>query len=269
MDSHVREFYTTYTESPLNGHFHNVIAVHETPILSWEDVSSLAPNLCKGWYELAHLPSADRIEFIRDYWLAKLPYHPHLLQGIQRFFARLDDIGLFLVQKGYEDPYMVHLVYSVGDDGGFFHGNLPATDQEIQLMQAAFPKWIFPPDYITFLQIHNGFSKVTDTGLCSSAQMAGNYSRFQAMLDEMQTVVTTRGVPINGRALIPFYESFGRPLFQCFYGDWYPDQEMGNVYFSAVTGTVSDFTCSDSSEEVLAFPTFIEWLMFYLESIDS
>jgi hypothetical protein len=79
--------------------------------------------------------------------------------------------------------------------------------------------------------------------------------------------MTSKGAPVNPKSVIPFYESFGIPFYQCFWGEWYPQQEMGNVYFSHTTKTISDVGGTDSSAESMAFQTFVEWLMFYLERV--
>lgn len=101
--------------------------------------------------------------------------------------------------------------------------------------------------------------------------MLENYTQFQTMLESLESRVTTeRGLTVNPKSLIPFYESFGMPFFQCFWGDWYPQNVMGmgNVYFSMTSKTISDpLNYEDSSSLNMAFTTFIDWLMFYLERI--
>jgi hypothetical protein len=79
-----------------------------------------------------------------------------------------------------------------------------------------------------------------------------------------ERILKSGAVSVDPSALYPFYEVYGLASFQCFYADWYPTSEMGNVYFSAI-----DFTLSDLSEErnwadQLAFPTFLDWLIDYL-----
>jgi hypothetical protein len=70
------------------------------------------------------------------------------------------------------------------------------------------------------------------------------------------------------KSLIPFYESFGQPFFQCFWGDWYPDQEMGNVYYSNATKKILVSNKKDDCLETMAFETFTDWLVFYLEKLN-
>ena len=92
------------------------------------------------------------------------------------------------------------------------------------------------------------------------------YTRFQKLLDNSEPLISPEGEVIDLKKLIPFYESFGMPVFQCFYSDWYPEQEMGNVYYSGLTQTISDLKLPLS--ESLAFPTFLDWLLFYLEKVE-
>lgn len=270
MDRHIKEYYGQFSDSGPHGNFHEVIALHEDPKRKWESVRAIVPDFCRGWYELAHLSPKDRVEFTRDYWMSKLPYRVGLAESINRFFASLDDIGIFVVQKKIEAPYSTHLVYSLKDNGGFFRGALPLSDKNISYLQKAFSKYIIPQDYVAFLQIHDGFSKTTDcTGIISSVDMSEAYAKLQ-MLMQMQRdpIVTSIGTTVDPATLIPFYESFGMPFFQCFWGEWYPEQEMGNVYYSGESNTISDIYGSGISSESMAFVSFLDWLMFYLERIE-
>jgi SMI1 / KNR4 family (SUKH-1) len=269
MDLHAVDYYSAYSEQGSRGHFHHVIALHHDPFLDWGEASKVAPVLCRGWYELSQLPIQDRIEFTRDFWLAKLPYHPDLNAFLVKFFASLDDIGVFLTQRRFEEPYEAHLVYSLADNSGFFHGESPAEEVAIIRLQKDFANYTLPADYLAFLQIHNGFAKLTDTGVTPSAKMKETYDVFQKVLEEgIEPISTIDGTSVNPASLIPFYESFGMPFFQCFWGDWYPDQEMGNVYYSPLTRTISTCKKKDESAEMMAFESFMDWLMFYLEKID-
>jgi hypothetical protein len=269
MDLHAIEYYSAYSEPGSHGHFHRVIPLHDEPLLDWSEANKLAPTLCRGWYELAQLPVQDRIEFTREFWRTKLPYHPHLDEFLLNFFASLDDVGVFLTQQKYEDPFEAHVVYSLADNSGFFHGESPAGEAEIINLQKVFPDYILPADYLAFLQIHDGFAKLTDTGMTPTVKMKESYETFQTMLEEgAEPITTTSGDSVNPTSLIPFYESFGMPFFQCFWGDWYPDQEMGNVYYSGLNRTISTCKKKEECAETMAFETFTDWLMFYLEKID-
>ncbi len=88
------------------------------------------------------------------------------------------------------------------------------------------------------------------------------------MLEEQDSLTTTKGVAVNPHSLIPFYKSFGMPFFQCFWGEWHPESEMGNIYYSDLTRKICACTKKDECVETMAFETFTDWLMFYLEKID-
>lgn len=269
MDRHVKEFYHQFHgEVDGENFFHKVIALHESPHISWNEISKEAPTLCRGWYELAQLNPKDRIEFKRDFWLARLPYHAKLNDFLMRFFASLDDIGIFILQKRFDSPMKPELVYSLSGNNGFFRGCVPATDQDIIELQGLFPEVIFPEDYINFLQIHNGFCKTTDsTGIIKTNEMKSANQIFQNLLIKENALLTNNGVIVDPNKLIPFYESFGMPFFQCFWSEWYPEQEMGNVYYSDQTKTISDVDVAKLGVESMSFPTFTDWLMFYMEEI--
>lgn len=268
MDHHIKEFYRRFSDDAPRGSFYKVIALHEAPDMSWEAIHKLIPSIPKGWYELAHLPITDRIDFTRDYWQTKMPFHLHCTEFLNKFFTLVEDIGIFIVQKKIDEPIHAEMVYSLKEGKGFFRGNIPATDLDLADMQRHFLDNMFPTDYGAFLQIHNGFCKSTDTGLTSSYDMPRKYAEFQEMVDG-DSVSTNHGKDVtNPKTLIPFYESFGMPFYQCFWSDWYPENEMGNVYFSGLTKTISDVKCKDPESESMAFSTFTRWLMFYLETVE-
>lgn len=268
MDQHALEYYSSYSDSHAHGNFHHVVALHDEAFLSWEEVVKLKTTICRGWYELAHLSSVDRIEFIREFWLSKLPIPPELQDKFIQFFETLDDIGIFLTQKTYDSPYEAVLVYSLANNSGFFSGHCAATEDEINALQKLFPNYTLPLDYVAFLQIHNGFAKLTDTGILATSQVQQSYFALQKILDSQDPLMDAKGVLINPRALIPFYESFGMPFFQCFFAEWYLEQTMGNVYYSGITHTISPTNQTNDCIETLAFESFIRWLVFYIEKID-
>jgi hypothetical protein len=267
MDQYARDYYSAYSDKNPRGIFHDVIILEERPELEWSHVSKLAPKLIKGWFELAHLPVQDRLEFIREFWLAKLPYCSHINEAIEKFFAGLGDIAVILTQKKYDDPYEPQLVYTASDSSRFFQGKSPATESEIIELQKMFPAYVMPVDYLAFLQIHNGFAKLTDTGVTQSSDMKASYDEFQQMLEKEYPLMTNTGEPVDPKSLIPFYKSFGMSFYQCFWGEWYPDQEMGNVYYSSSSKTISKSTKNDFIE-TMAFESFTDWLLFYLEKIE-
>ena len=269
MDHHLIDYYSEFSDDATRGNFYSVIPLHQMPELTWHEVHEKVPEMLRGWFELAHLSSKDRIEFTRDFWLSKLQYREGLNESVNRFFASLDDIGIFLTQKKFEDPYEAHLVYSAKGDGGFYRGAIPAKEKKLNDLQKAFFGHIFPHDYLAFLQIHNGFCKATDcTGISSAENVPGSYQDLQKLMAMHDPILTSRDTVVDPKTLIPFYESFGMPFYQCFWTEWYPDQEMGNVYYSGVAQTISDVYSGMSSSERMAFPTFTDWLMFYLERVD-
>lgn len=268
MDLHALEYFKPYSQETGSGRFHRVIALHEEPVLNWLEASSLAPSLCRGWYELASLEPKDRIEFIRDYWLSRLPYHPRLEEEIEKFFSRIDDIGIFLTQKEAGAPFQAHLVYSLSSNRGFFQGLSGLTEDEVSAVQKEFPDLLLPPDYLAFLSLHNGFGKLDDSGVFGFPKIKVFYQQFQLLFHGKDLTVSSLKTGINPKQLIPFYQSFDLPFFQCFWADWYPEQEMGNVYFSGSSGTISSPVEGKDSSETMAFETFTDWLLFYIETID-
>lgn len=268
MDFHIRQFYCQFSEETPTGTFHRVIPLHEAPDIDWDSLRQTIPKLCRGWHELAHLSAEDRIEFTHDYWLSKLPYRAELTAFLDKFFSTLDDIGIFITQRKVDDPFEATLVYSLKDNSGFYRGAPPVDEKELIQLEKDFPDIIFPKDYLSFLQIHNGFCKTTDsTGISSAERMKPNYEALQEYLQQVDGIISTKGREVNPKKLIPFYESFGMPFFQCFWGEWYPEQEMGNVYYSGLTNTISNVEDNDFGPKNMAFVSFSDWLIFYLEKI--
>ncbi len=268
MDTHLKDFFSQSSDETPRGSFHSVISLHETPEINWSELRRKVPSLPKGWFELSRLPSRDRIEFTRDYWLSKISYREKFAEFLMRFFENLDDIGIYITQKKFADPFEVNLVYSLKDDSGFYRGGPPASEEAIVRLRKEFPDVQLPADFLAFLRIHDGFWKTTDsTGIIPSSQMRGLYEQFQEMVTQIEILKTSEGDEVDPTTLIPFYESFGMPYFQCFWSDWYPEEEMGNVYFSDLTKTISFSRERGFNLENMSFPTFFDWLKFYLERI--
>lgn len=270
MDRHIPEFYHPSFDDAPSGKFHEVILLDRASKLSWGQILEKVPNFPRGWFELAHLECEDRIDFTCCYWLTKLSYNVKLNESLERFFGSLDDIAVFLIQQRADEPFRAEMVYSLADNGGFYRGGQPASDGEIEALKKTFADFLLPQDYIAFLQIHNGWWKTTDsTGLMSTSQMYENYIQFQNLLAETPELATCAGASVDPKKLIPFYKSFGMPYFQCFWGEWYPENEIGNVYYSSATKCIStpQNAGSDMASETMSFPTFAEWLAFYLERV--
>lgn len=276
MNDHVHGYYHEFTDDfTPSGHFHRVIPLHEAPDIEWEEISKRVPNLPKGWFELSRIPSGDRIEFIRDFWLAKLPYTPHIHEFVTKFFGSLAYVGIYATQQAFDDPFEAQLVYGLEKNRGFYHGSPPLTEGEVAQLEKQFEDTLhtvtphmLPADYTAFLQVHDGFCKYTDTGVIKSSQLCSCYNQFQQFLLEQEPLMTLKGEEIDPKGLIPFYESFGLHCYQCFWADWYPEQEMGNVYYSGIEKTFSNVEIKETWADNMAYPTFLDWLIFYLESVE-
>jgi hypothetical protein len=270
MDHHFKQYFHEFSEERPSGNFHKVIALHEKQDHKWEEIKTIAPVISKGWWELSKLNKIERIDLLQQYWEKKMELFPKFCKFIAGFFSDLDDIGIYLTQKTFDDSFDVQMVYSLKDNVGFFRGHPPATDESIARLKNEFSGVIFPEDYLAFQQIHNGFYKTTDsTGLTKTNMMKPSYETFQKFFTENEVIHTGKGIVVNPRKLIPFYTSFGMPFYQCFWEEWYPEQEMGNVYCSINTKTVSNICDAEAAEENLSFPSFSDWLTFYLERVDK
>jgi len=231
---------------------------------SWDEACQKSNKLPKGWFELCRLSADDRIEFVRDFWLNLLPYHPSFHLFLTEFFDKLDDIGVVLTQTSKEAPSIVEMIYSLKNNSTFFRGLPPCSESELNELKnsIAIP---LPSDYLAFLRIHNGFGMLSGLGLMRSDQViaAQKYLQDQFMWGERSLKMCNQ--VIDPGSLIPFYESYGLKSYQCFFNEWYPGSEMGNVYLSGIDYTISDYRDRKEWADRLAFPTFLDWLAFYLE----
>lgn len=244
--------------------FEEALILSEQPEKTWDDLIVLMPELPRGWYELSRLPVEDRIEFSRDFWLKALPYRPSIHNAIVEFFAGLDDVGLVLSLNGKWTP---QLVYSFRDNSCFFRGFVPALDKDLTALgrEMHFP---FPKDWNAFMKIHNGFGKLLEPGILPIENIESAKNSVDEMIINADTPIQLGSSLVNPNALMPFYETFGLNSFQCFFLDWYPEGEMGNVYFSGIDYTVSDITRRKEWSECGAFVNFSEWLVSFLEGMD-
>lgn len=267
MNSHVKQFYQkTPDTKDVRSPFLEVISLGlDGP--SFEDALKFVPSLPKGWYELCYLSPSDRIEFTRDFWLSVLPFVPNFKDFLIQFFSKLDDIGVFLTKDSTDRPFKAEMVYSLKSNSSFFRGMVPGTEDEIHEIQQEFENRL-PKDYLAFFKIHNGFTKLSDIGIIPIQNLRPGVFDFHRMIADENRTISCNGKPIDPTHLIPFYHCFGRQSFQCFYSDWYPGGEMGNVYFSGVDNTISEITNKNAWADHLAFPTFLDWMTFYLEEIE-
>lgn len=220
--------------------------------LTWEEGEKKYPRLPKGWFELSRLEQNVRQEFLRDYWVNALIYSPQLYAFVDRFFARVEGTEIVAAKGG------IFLVYGLKE--GLFMGGPPLMDQEIEAF-ASQVETPLPQDFRQFYRIHDGFFKGGDTGIFSSGVLVEEFKRFTSMNESLKLGNQT----ITTASLLPFYRSFGLDVYQCFYEDWYPDGGMGNVHCRLAEGEVFDYR----GEGSLAFPSFTEWLMFYMEEVEA
>jgi hypothetical protein len=268
MNPHVHRFYRKFADeqAPIRL-YHEVINLSEAPRFSWEDISKKVPSLPRSWYELSQLAPADKIEFTRDFWLATLPFLPHVHDLFVKFFSQLDDIGIYLTQLRFDSDFESEIVYSLKNDSCFYHGYPPSSDARIEQLKFEFEQ-ILPEDYLSFLKIHDGFSKHSDTGIIRTQYLSEVRKQIRQELEQVISKNPCFEHSIDPGSLIPFYESFGQLSYQCFLAEWTPAQQAGNVYYCSSEKTLFDIRDHSSWEKNLAFPTFLDWLTFYLESID-
>jgi len=221
---------------------------------SYEEGAAIAP---RGLSELMELSRDVRLEFIRDYWLNALPYTPEGREGLLHFFRNLDELHLITAQKGEGSPDVPLLIYSMKGEKEFFLGGMPLKDKEIDEWNRQ-GEMLFPEDYRNFFRIHDGFARAGDTGVVGSAQVG---QLKEEMVSNIQGELRLENRLIDPATLFPFYRSYDRPLYQCFYREWFVDGEVGNVLCSLEEGTISNYP---KGEGALAFRSYIDWLLLYL-----
>lgn len=258
MNELVGQFFKEYKQ---------VRILNEENEIDWSEASQLAIDLPRGWFELSRVSTSDRISFVREFWQRLLPYHPEAHAKVSDFFSRLDEILVILSKKNEEDPLSAELIYSLYDNRSFFRGLPPADAIQIEELEAEI-KTSLPKDYLSFLQIHNGFGKLSSLAVFPSEFVNEMRERVLEMLLESTQPLRMNGKIIDPGSLIPFFEEEGLFSFQCFYSEWYPASEMGNVYLSGIDYTISDISDRKSWRENFAFPTFMEWLGEYLEGMN-
>lgn len=250
--------------------FFKLIPLHENRDLQWEELLGEVPHLPRGWFELSRLSREDRIEFTRDFWLSKLSFSqaPALDDQLISFFSQVDNIEIFLTQETKYSPFDVHMVYSLQEKNSYFHGFPPAHKEEIQHLCKQFESATFPKNYLAFFEIHDGFSKYMDRGLIRIKEMAKANFKFQQLLSS-ELLIGAEGFSINPTSLIPFYESSELHAYQCFFTEWGPLEEMGNICYSADLDQGLPFFLPHFLENGGASPTFLHWLIHYLKEEES
>lgn len=236
--------------------------------LSFDEVQNICSECSRGWYELCKLTVSDRLEFIQEFWLKTLPFHPKFPKSLQDFFSNVDDIGVFLIKKEADEKYQPELVYSLKENASFFRGLPSSNEKAIQRLMAEFDQ-LLPNDYIAFFRIHNGFAKTYDTGLIKLENMKEFYDQFCGFMKDQEKTIFCDGKTVDPELLIPFFENFGLHSYQCFHKDWYPSSQMGTVYYSGIEGVISDYSNRKEDAESLAFETYLDWLAYYLKGMKT
>lgn len=264
MNHHVKEFYGM-DHHQMDTSFKEVIFLGDHMGLRYEDIHTKCPDFPKGYYELCHLILKDRIEFVSEFWEKTLDFDLHFSQFFHDFFSRVEDIGIFLVKKELDTHYQCHLVYSLDDDYTFYKGRPSISLDFLKALEQQFEEKL-PQDYLNFFKIHDGFSKDGDLGLIRSCDLLRERMNLEQKINHLNQWMKLH--PIDPKEVIPFYKSFGLDVYQCFVKNWYPDKEMGNTLFSLSEGYISDYNDPLSKAKNIAFPTFLDWLVFYMEVID-
>ena len=242
------------------GGFSEVLFLCEKKDIAWNRISEKAPELPRAWFELSQISSKARIDFVLDQWMNKLSFHPKATPAIEAFFSSLEDIEIVVVTRNFVTT--VEMVYSLKDNCSFFRGFAPLNEQDIRIFKMEVHPNL-PSDYFSFFLLHNGFGKLGDRGILSMDEIQQAQEEVQILLEKQ---VSLEGRLIRKEMLIPFFENMGS--FQCFFSDWYPNSEMGNVFLSGINYTVSDTTNPDEWELECAFATFLDWLWRYLKGMN-
>jgi len=268
MNSLAFEFYEkAVKDGAEESTFSKVVYLDEHTELSFDDVKNMCPEFPKGWYELRRLSAKDKIDFVQEYWKLSLAFVPNFNSFITAFFSTFDDIGIFLFEYPYEDKYTAEMVYSSADNRSFFRGSIGASRETIHQFAYQFNNTL-PSDYLSFLKVHNGFAKGSDQGILPTFAVQERSQQLHEYMMNRSNLATCRGKPVEPNSLIPFYDSHGIGDFQCFYLDWRPGMDAGNVYYSSSDNTISDYTSIKNLSEQLAFSSFFDWLIFYLEEFE-
>lgn len=226
----------------------------------WKESIALDPKLPKGWYELSQLSKEDRIDFTKQYWLKILPYQPSLYKGIERFFRTVDDVIPLLVLDG---KWSSRLVYSIKEDSTFFCGSPPMEEKELTQKESDFH--FLPSTWKQFFRIHNGFGKLLEPGILPIEKI--RTAKDKLILIALQSILHAGNRWIDPEDLWPFFEVSGLQSYHCFLTHWFPQGEMGTVYFSGIDYTISDVT-SLRPQEVGAYPRFGDFLLAFLEGTE-
>ncbi len=262
MNSLIRQFFQPGRQKESN--FFDVLFLNDHSHAKWEEISEKAPHMPRGWFELSRVSPIDRVEFTRDFWLDRLPFYPATHPAFYEFFNQLDDVVVVLTREEKEEFWDAELVYSLEDNSSFFRGQPPCSEANLAELKNEIGASL-PRDYLAFKKIHNGFGKLSEMGLLEIGELADARRRVMELLLGSDHLLKSGSMTVDPSSLIPFYEAFGLASYQCFFTDWYPGSEMGNVYLSGIDYTISDL---NANSENLAFNTFLEWLTYYLQGMN-
>ncbi|NGX56404.1 MAG: hypothetical protein K1060chlam5_00643 [Candidatus Anoxychlamydiales bacterium] len=243
--------------------FEDVI-IFDKEKMDFEKAKSLCFSFPKAWAELCQINKDLRIEFYRDYLLKILPYKPNVYSFIYDFFSYLENLDVVFFKKNKTDNYECELVYSLKDIDTFFRGKEPLEEIEIKNINASF-EMLLPRDYLTFLKVHKSFSKNDDTGVFDGRILKDMQNEFINFVENKNSQIRSDSFFIDPKTLIPFYQCYNKESFQCFFTQWFPIEEMGNVYYSGLDNQISDYHNMLNSSETLSFKSFLDWLIFYMD----
>lgn len=264
MNSQIREFFRV--EGTQEPHFQEVRFLSEEPKLDWKEIEPT--GVPRGWFELSQISSQDRVDFTRDFWLARLPFHLSATSRLQSFFEELDDVAVVVCRQTKEEPWRTELIYSLADNSSFFRGLPPAEEDDLDWVKKQLGMEL-PRDYQAFVHLHNGFGKQAELGVLPIEDLVDTRQRLIDIAMRSEKLLRSGQSEVDPYSLVPFYEEYGVGGLQCFNREWYPGSEMGNVYFSEIDYTLSDTRDRKAWSENLAYPTFLEWLATFLEGMNG
>ena len=88
---------------------------------------------------------------------------------------------------------------------------------------------------------------------------------FVNIVENKEEQIKSDGRFVDPKSLIPFYQCYQKQAFQCFFAEWFPLGEMGNVYYSGLDNQISNYHNISNASETLAFKSFLDWLIFYMD----
>ncbi|GAB4184344.1 MAG: hypothetical protein Tsb0015_00120 [Simkaniaceae bacterium] len=231
--------------------YQEVAFLQEEKKETWQKWEEKCPSLLRGWFELSHLSQQDRLEFLEDYWTKTLPYAPPIHEKIHQFFQKLEDVQIFLIKKRDKDFFDPICLYPL-NNGNLFIGEAPYTPHEIEAITAQL-KMILPEDYLSFFRIHRKFIKKKQVALFPLEEVRIYHQRILEDVQKREQKITFENKLVDPRNLIPFACNEEENCFQCFFKGWYPSDQIGNISFDLLTGTLSGIDSKNS------YSSFLKW----------